>query len=307
MKHTILTIAALCATALFLAGCSSEGNPDSLLPLPPVSGTVPLSVESSTLQGEVTTRGVLGAGAKIGVFLAGTGYPQRNNCQYQYGAPSWTPVDAANTIYLGGSTAQVCAYHPWTSGFDNSAAVPLTTQIYASAADLSFDTDRDVDGSKANKSTSFSMTRAYAKLTLSFQRANYPGTCQIQQVEIQNCLTSATLNITDGTYSSPDGTAGTTLSQVTDVTVPDSGTAEIDWLMVPCRPAGAGMTLVLTIDGKTMTTSIPTASYTPVKGEYKTILLSINGTAVDPVSVTLTDWPASTEINDGGNPFIPLP
>lgn len=309
MKHTILIIAALCATTLFVAGCSSEDNPDSQQPLPPVMGTTPLSVESSTLQGEVTTRGALGAGEKIGVFLAGTGYTACNNYQYNYGSPSWVPAIAANTIYLGGATAQVCAYHPWTTGLTNSAAMPLTSQTHAAAKDLSYATNRDVDGSSANKSTTFAMTRAYARLTLTFQRANYPGTCQIQKVEIRNCLKSANLNITTGAYSGSAGSADVTLTESKNVTVAATGTTPwgSDWLMVPCTPAGTGMTLVITIDGKTMSTTIPTASYKPVAGEYKTIQLSINGTKVNPTSVSLTDWPASTTINNGGNPFIPLP
>lgn len=306
MKHTSIITSTLCAL-LVLSGCSSEDAPESLRPLPPVVGTTPLVVESAGISGEVVTRAALGASDQIGVFLAGSGYTACNNYQYKYGNP-WAPINAGNTIYLGGATAQVCAYHPWTAGLTDSGAIPLTSQIYAAAKDLSYAENRGVDGSLVNKTTTFVMKRAYAKLTLKFKRANYPGTCEIQKVEIQNCLKSANLNITNGVYSVSNGTADLTLTDSKKVTVPTSG--EIgwgsDWLMVPCTPAG-GMKLVLTVDSKTLTTTIPTAQYTPKAGEYKTILLSINGTAINITSVTLEDWPAPITIDNGGNPFIPLP
>lgn len=308
MKHTSIITSALWAL-LVLSGCSSEDTPENLRHLPPVVGITPLLVESAGLSGEVSTRAALGAGQQIGVFLAaGNGYTACNNYQYNFGNP-WAPANAGNTIYLGGASAQVCAYHPWTTGLTNSAAIPLTSQVYNAAKDLSYATNRAVDGSSANKSTTFAMTRAYAKLTLTFQRANYPCTCQIQKVEIKNCLKAANLNITNGVYSGSAGSADVTLTETKNVTVPTTGTVAwgTDWLMVPCTPATGGMTLVLTVDGKTLTTTIPAASYKPVKGEYKTILLSINGTALNITSVTITDWPASTTIDDGGKPFIPLP
>lgn len=301
---TIFTL--LIPASLLLAGCTADETPGMVDPsIPPVEATVPLTVESATVNAEVTTRAAVTSGS-IGIFLTGTGYTAINNRQYDYGTPAWTPNGGvANTIYLGGATASVCAYHPWQASHNNSAAIPLTSQLFDNASkDISFATARNVDGSSANKSTSFAMTRAYAKVTFVFQRSNYPGTCQVQKVELKNLLPSAMLNIGTGAYSTAAGMANSSVSQTKNVTVPATGTVAwgSDFLLVPCTPASTGMTLVITVDGKTMTTTIPTASYKPTKGEYKTITITVQGTGINTTSVTTTDW-----ANGNLGPFVPVP
>nr|WP_302830074.1 fimbrillin family protein [uncultured Bacteroides sp.] len=301
---TIFTL--LIPASLLLAGCTADETPGMVDPaIPPVEATVPLTVESAAVNAEVTTRAAVTSGS-IGIFLTGTGYTAINNRQYDYGTPAWTPNGGvANTIYLGGTTASVCAYHPWQASLNNSAAIPLTSQLFDNASkDISFATARNVDGSSANKSTSFAMTRAYAKVTFVFQRSNYPGTCQVQKVELKNLLPSAMLNIGTGAYSTAAGMANSSVSQTKNVTVPATGTVAwgSDFLLVPCTPASTGMTLVITVDGKTMTTTIPTASYKPTKGEYKTITITVQGTGINTTSVTTTDW-----ANGNLGPFVPVP
>ncbi len=304
MMKTIFTL--LIPASLLLAGCTADETPGMVDPaIPPVEATVPLTVESAAVNAEVTTRAAVTSGS-IGIFLTGTGYTAINNRQYDYGTPAWTPNGGvANTIYLGGTTASVCAYHPWQASLNNSAAIPLTSQLFDNASkDISFATARNVDGSSANKSTSFAMTRAYAKVTFVFQRSNYPGTCQVQKVELKNLLPSAMLNIGTGAYSTAAGMANSSVSQTKNVTVPATGTVAwgSDFLLVPCTPASTGMTLVITVDGKTMTTTIPTASYKPTKGEYKTITITVQGTGINTTSVTTTDW-----ANGNLGPFVPVP
>lgn len=301
---TIFTL--LIPASLLLAGCTADETPGMVDPsIPPVEATVPLTVESAAVNAEVTTRAAVTSGS-IGIFLTGTGYTAINNRQYDYGTPAWTPNGGvANTIYLGGATASVCAYHPWQASLNNSAAIPLNSQLFDNASkDISFATARNVDGSSANKSTSFAMTRAYAKVTFVFQRSNYPGTCQVQKVELKNLLPSAALNIGTGAYSTVAGVANSSVSQTKNVTVPATGTVAwgSDFLLVPCTPASTGMTLVITVDGKTMTTTIPTASYKPTKGEYKTITITVQGTGINTTSVTTTDW-----ANGNLGPFVPVP
>lgn len=296
---TIFTL--LISASLLLAGCTADETPAA----PPVAATVPLTVESAAISAEVTSRAALNSGS-IGIFFSGTGYTSINNRQYNYGTPAWVPNGgASNAIYLGALTASVCAYYPYASGLNNSAALPLTSQVLDNASkDICFATARNVDGTSANKSTAFAMTRAYAKVTFVFQRSNYPGTCQVQKVELKNLLPSATLNIGTGVYSAAAGVANSSVSQTKNVTVPASGTVAwgSDILLVPCTPASTGMTIVLTVDGKTMTTTIPTASYKPTKGEYKTITITVQGTGINATSATTTDW-----VNGNIGPFIPVP
>lgn len=293
---------------LLLAGCTAGDTPGIEPVTPPVTATVPLTVESATVNAEATTRAStpLTSGS-IGIFrLADNGYEAINNRRYDYGTPAWVPNGGAvNAIYLGGKSAQVCAYHPWQASRDNVAAIPLTSQVLTDADnDISFATSRSVDGSSANKSIAFNMIRAYAKMTFKFQRDNYPGRGEVQTVELKNLLPSATLDISNGTYSATAGVAGSSLSQTKSLIIPATGDVAwgSDFLTVPCIPAGSGMTIVITVDGKTMTTFIPVAGYQPKRGEYKTITITVKGTGINATSVTTEDW-ANTDLG----PVIPVP
>lgn len=302
---TIFTL--LIPASLLLAGCTAGEAPGTETVRPPVMATVPLTVESATVNAEVTTRVTtpLTSGS-IGVFrLEGNGYPAINNRRYDYAPTAWEPNGGPeNAVFLGGVAASVCAYHPWQAAL-NSVSIALTSQVLTNTDnDISFATSREVDGSSANKSTTFDMIRAYAKVTFKFQRDNYPGAGVVQKVELKNLLPSATLDIRDGTYSASTGTSGSSLSQTKNLTMPGTGT--IAWgndiLLVPCTPTDTGMTIVITVDGKTMTTTISTASYQPTRGVYTTITIAVQGTSIHATSVTTEAW-TNTDIG----PVIPTP
>ena len=290
---TLFTL--LIQVSLLLAGCTAGETPGVEPVKPPVTATVPLIVESATVNAEVTTRAAttLTSGS-IGVFrLAGNGYTAVNNSRYDYAPLAWTPGGGpANAVLLGGEVARVCAYHPWQASL-NSTAIPLTSQVLTDANnDISFATSRAVDGSSINKTTTFNMIRAYAKVTFKFKRDNYSGTCQVQKVELKNLLPSATLDIGTGAYSTAAGVANSSVSQEKSVTVPATDTVPwgSDILLVPCTPAGTGMTIVITVDGKTMTTTIPVADYQPERGEYATITIMVQGTGINITKVETEDW-----------------
>lgn len=285
---------------VLLAGCSGAELPETVQPPHTAEGNVPLGVEAVSLGAEVNvTRAVSTVNSgSIGIFLTGTGYTAVNNRQYNYATPAWTPNGGvANTIYLGGGQAQVCAYHPWTAANSNSGAVALKSAVYAAANDLSYDKNHGVNGSSAGCSVAFAMTRAYSRIGFKFQRSNYPGTCTVSKLEIKNLLPAASLNITTGVYSATAGTNAATITATRNVTVPGTGT--IDWgenyLLIPCpAPYSTGMEITLTVDGKPMTTTVTTASYKPVAGEYKTLTLTIKGADLKVSTVTTTDWVESS-------------
>ena len=58
----------------------------------------------------------------------------------------------------------------------------------------------------------------------------------------------------------------------------------------------------VTVDGKTMTTTVPLASYKPERGKYVTIMITVQGTSINATSVTTEEW-----INSGIGPVIPIP
>ena len=249
----------------------------------------------------------LGSGTSIGIFRDNTnGYTAAGNIRYNYGSPKWAPQTASETIYLGLLPVNVCAYHPWSSG--KTTAIALTSGVYATTNDLSYATNLSVDG-RTNKTTAltFAMKRAYARVAFKLKRDNYPGTCTVSNLTVKNLLPSTTLTITSGTYAATTGTTAATLNRTRTVVVTATAGASTDWgeeyLLVPCTPAGTGMEITLTVDGKTMTTTVPTASYKPVAGEYKTITLTLKGTDLKASSVTTEDW---TNQNLSGE-YIPLP
>lgn len=303
--RTIFTL--LIPVSLLLAGCTAGETPGIEPVKPPVIATVPLTVESATVNAEATTRTAtpLTSGS-IGVFrLEGNGYDAIDNRRYDYGMPAWIPSGGpGNAVFLGGVTASVCAYHPWQAPL-NSLNFTVTSQVLANdnSNDICFATSRTVDGSSTNKSTTFNMIRAYAKVTFKFQRENYPGSGVVQKVELHNLLQSATLDISTGTYSTNMGVIGTTISQSNSIVMPGTGTVSwgSDILLVPCIPAGA-TTIVITVDGKEMTTSIPTANYQPTRGEYKTITVTVQGTDINVGSVATEEW-----TNSDLGPVIPVP
>lgn len=298
---------------ILLAGCSGSELPEGLQPAGPSEADIPLNVTVASLEAEVEsapgTRAAtnLGSGTSIGIFRDNTnGYTAAGNIRYNYGSPKWAPQTASETIYLGLLPVNVCAYHPWSSG--KTTAIALTSGVYATTNDLSYATNLSVDG-RTNKTTAltFAMKRAYARVAFKLKRDNYPGTCTVSNLTVKKLLPSTTLTITSGTYAATTGTTAATLNRTRTVVVTATAGASTDWgeeyLLVPCTPAGTGMEITLTVDGKTMTTTVPTASYKPVAGEYKTITLTLKGTDLKASSVTTEDWTKQ----DLSDEYIPLP
>lgn len=297
---------ALLLTSLLLAGCTADETTDANAGRSPMELTTPLTIESASLDAELTTRaGSAITSGSIGVFLSGADYVAVNNSRYSYSAGSWSPAETG--INLGAKDAQVCAYYPWVSTYSNSAAIPLTSQVYDATKDLSYAVNQTKNGTSSGTSAiAFDMVKAYARLKIQFKRADYPGTCVVSKVTLKNLLPNATLNITNGAYSASSGTSGSELDRTADVTVATGSTptAWADYLLVPCKPAGSGMVVSLLVDGKPMTTTIPwSGGYSPAAGAYVAITLTIKGTSLGNISVTRDDWPMET---DGGE-HTPLP
>lgn len=298
--------------AVLIAGCSGSELPEGLQPAGPSEAETPLNVTVASLEAEVESSPGTRAATNlttgsIGIFRDNTnGYTAASNVQYNYVSSKWAPQSTSETIYLGLLPVNVCAYHPWSSG--KTTAIALKSDVYATANDLSYATNQSVDG-RTNKSTAltFAMKRAYARVAFKLKRDNYPGTCSVTNLTVKNLLASTTLTITSGTYAATIGTTAATLNRTRTVVVTATAGASTDWgeeyLLVPCIPAGTGMEITLTVDGKTMTTTVPTASYKPVAGEYKTITLMLKGTDLKASSVTTEDWTKQ----DLSDEYIPLP
>lgn len=328
MKKFLITM----TFAALLAGCSEEDS------APGGNGEQersPLTVQSASLNADVQTRVTTTpvTSGSIGLFLANNAsYPDAyvavDNNQYSYGTP-WTSSDP---IYLGGETADVCAYYPYSADRSDSKAFALTTQTYSADADLCFAENIPMNGAKLTADgagtigckVSFTLKRAYSKVAFEFYRKDYPGTCKMTHIQLKNCILGNTLDITSGTY----GTAPTTGDMDYDVqiTVPeDDGTTTPtpsittsdddadakNLLVIPGDIPGsgdAGVTIVLTVDGKTMTTDIPRATLGKfVAGKVYTFKMSVNGTSTEVEQIDIENWVAEDVTDSDGKPFVPKP
>lgn len=312
--------------AIALASCADTESPagsgsDDSLPILDVTGAGITSEEAVTRAAGTTT---LTSGS-IGVFLSNTDpadtdppYTTVSNRKYAYGVPKWT---TAKAIYLGGEEANVCAYYPYSEA-QATTVVPLTTQGYTLANDLSYapnlkvngGPDKTIDGN-VGRHVTFVLKRAYSRTKFEFTRKNYTGTGHITRVVLRKLPASATLDIATGSYSG-ETQADRTLTVDYTLPQPDLSTADKtvtpteELLVAPGKIAetGAGdkngLALVLTIDNKAMTTYIkPTVLNELKAGKYYTFKVNVNGTGIDIDKVELEDWEAKDLADAGDKPF----
>lgn len=319
-KEAIIMMIA--AAAVTIASCTADenlpgGGEGDARPVLDVLGAGIAPTEAATRAVGTTTV----TSGSIGVFLSNTDpadtdppYVPVSNRKYTYGTPKWTTDKA---IYLGGEEANVCAYYPY-SATQATTAVALATQAYAAGKDLSYapcvkvngGPDKTIDGN-VGRHVTFVLTRAYSRGRVELTRKNYTGTGTVTEIKWQKLPLSATLGIADGTYTAL--TAGEKV-QTVSYTLPatDALTVkEADELLIapgkiaePTAGDKEGLVLVLTIDGKPMTTYLKPSALNELKpGKYYTFKVNVNGTGIDITKVELEDWQAQTLEDTGNNPF----
>jgi len=275
--------------SLVLSGCIDDQ-------VKPGGESVALSVgqvKAAQLKTRSTTAVTSG---NIGVFLSGTGYTTKTNVMYSYGT-LWTTTDP---LYLMSDPATICAYYPYSSGITDATAVPLSSQLYSTTADLCYATN--TNKSKVSPNIDFVMSRAYARLTLSItHEESYTGACTISNVTLANAgiCTSGSLNISTGTLSSTTvGTVSLPLS--TNITVAANTTSSIQVLMVPVATAMTGNVMVsFTVDGVVCSSTISANSLPTLevgtnyiinasmgKTGLNTFLMSVSGTGTLSMNMT---------------------
>lgn len=323
----LLTLAALalqgCDRADQEAGLPAPGNTPLVVLSAGIDGETPAGTRAAVTTTELTT-------GSLALFLrgaAGTGYADKNNLKYTYtaaGTPSkWVAADAANTLYLGAEQASVCACYPHNGDgtCNDPTAIPLTSQAYtATAANLSYDTDRTLDGTGTGCKTSFTLKRAYAKVNFTFTRDNYPSAGALTQITLANCCTkNSTLNIKTGVYATATTVAD--LSNTVSLTIPadktpvataDGDAAKNSFLVVPgnipdyAGATGMGAEVVLTVDGKNVRVLIPKTTLAAWQaGKAYNIRIKLTGTGITLGTVETKDWTTDEVKADGDKPFVP--
>ena len=245
--------------AVLAAGCGNEKDTEL-----PADALVPVEIAGAGISAEVQTRATITSGS-IGVFRTGANYTQQYE-KYTYNN-GWTP--SANTIYVGGADATVCAYYPYDDAANRSGtAFTLGVQGWSAAKDLSYAYTTGV--SNKQPYVSFAMKRAYARLKLSITRkANYVGNCNITNVNVKsgsgnNFMTLRTLDIANGNLwgevYQPDGwTYAVNLGDIAS-----GATNTVYDVLVPPQPVKGGLTITLPIDGVNRYVTVPGGAY----GDY---------------------------------------
>lgn len=333
--------AALLGAAAFLFACCSQdelpgagganARPDGIAALHIASATLQVpQAQPGTRATSAATRATAAplTTGSIGVFRSkGTGYAEAlANKQYTYTAANgWQPSAAADTVYLMANDADVCAYFPYNSAYTDVAAIPLASGKYTGTADdlakhdtldICYDVNRTLNG--ALTATDFTMKHAMAMVQLSFERLNYDSdNCNLTSVTIKNkeLISTATLDITDGTYGTGTKATNAALTwtpgatdPATGIQVPATGvSAPTSALLVPCTLDAGGTTFGFTVDGQKMSVKVPAATLSALTaGKIYKLKFIIHAASVTLSDVSIIDWTsawsAGSEPNIDGTP-----
>ena len=326
MNNMMKPLFLIAATTLLLCACTSQ-EPESPADgnhLPRRIGMEVLATSTNELSPVVraTTATTITSGS-IGVFLhpKTTGeYDVKKNVRYTAstvsGSTKWTSADP---LFFTSYMALVCAYHPYGAAqtYENCEAMPLATQEYNAAYDLSYAGDIPMNAtlgvatgieSGAGNQVNFKMKRAYALLDLNFKRGALKDDVVISRIEVAATgLKSAnTLNIRTGVYGTPVAATDSKFALVKDVTVPrNTAVTPVtqSLLMVPATGL-SGMKLTLTLkQAGSPTMSVAVGSITAFERGKRYILnLTVNGTSVDFDSMTVqTGWDDEAMANSDGS------
>lgn len=286
---------------LLLAACDpdesqvgqGDGIPLSITSVMQSGTSSGMSTRSTTFTGDIGLFRLSDAGKYVGSV---------NNARYSYSGSSWAAATTADVIYLTKNTATLCAYCPYSSSteYASGTAVTLTSQEYATAKDLCYQTG--VSASSTTAAT-FTLNHAYALITFTLTRGStYPanGACAVSNISIANAgiVNTGSLNMTTGIYT--QSTSGTAISYVptspstlSTTGITSGGQATTLVLMAPVTITMSGnMTLTFTVDGKVMSTTLSLSTYTGLTtlaaNTNYSIPITINGTALSVGTVSFT-------------------
>nr|DAU81405.1 MAG TPA: Fimbrillin-like [Caudoviricetes sp.] len=314
MKRKSKQITALILACLLAAGCTQADMMTGDGVTCP-TGRVPLAIGSADVQtGVPDTRAAqtLGAGASIGVFLNNasgvTSYTPMKNVRYDCVSTAWNPVTESVRIYLTSDKADVCAYYPYDTSVTGASAVSLTPRILADGiSPLAYATNQTVDAD--NKNVTFSMTQACSWLVIDFKRGNIKDDITLSEFSLTNSglYKEYVLNITDGSTTNTAADGGT-VTFSGDIALPQNSTVTRSLSMPPSPTLTGGVKVSVKVkEYGNKVLSITLTGLTALARGYKyAVTLTVDGTELGVASVEVLPWTEST-VNNGGNPFIPLP
>lgn len=310
----LCALCVLCA-AMLAAGCTQD-EPLAAVAGGGAPGQVPLAIMSADVQTEVTvTRAstALGAGSSIGVFLNNasgvTSYTAKNNVRYNCASTAWNPESEPARIYLTSDNADVCAYYPYRADVTDATRVSLVPRVLADGeAPLAYAANLTVNAD--NKNVTFSMTQACSWLVIDFTRGDVPDDITLSEFSLINggLYKAAQLDVTTGGTSSFTAADGGTLTFTGDIALAKNSTVTRSLSMVPSPLLVGGLKVSMKVKeygNKVLSTTLADLTALARGTKYK-VTLTVDGTKLEATSVEVLPWTAST-VNNGGNPWIPLP
>lgn len=307
---------ALAFCVLLAAGCSQVEEVISSSHTDSNCMRVPLVIASAEVQTEVpSTRAftALGAGSSIGVFLGNVnedGFEMTHaNVRYYYGSPKWVPISEQEKIYVTSDNAGVCAYYPYRAGVSDGPHVSLAPRILADGeVPIAYATLQSTNA--GYKEMSFSMQQACSWLVMNFKRGNTKDDITLSEFSLINSklYKEYLLDITDGSISNTTSADAGTITFAGDIALAKNSTVTRNLSMPPITWLGGGLKVSVKVKeygNKVLSTTL-TALTTLQRGYKYAVTLTVNGTGLGVSSVEVLPWTEST-INNGGNPFVPLP
>lgn len=282
-----------------LSGCSNnDDDPQN------DKGTA-FGIASASLESVITKSStpLTTDGATLGVYrLALNGYAAASNVEYYYDAslatPAWVIRNTSSMIYLNNNQATVCAYNPYHAAFTDPAAIPVAPVAYSTENDLTV--SGHVTVNNANNQAGFTdMQHVFSSITFTISKdETYSGTGAVSNIKIgsSQTLTGATLDVTVSPYTLSSPVQGE-VSIVQSIASITTGTpVDTRILMVPVSTLDQAMTLIFTVDGVDLETTITPggANFTDftalTAGTNYKIGVMIKGTGLVVSSVSITDW-----------------
>ena len=324
-KTRTTTIASACilgAAAFLLTCCTQDELPGGIIP-PGNSLYISSAIIASAGHTEttITTRALVPVTkGSLGIFRSkGTGYASTlDNLEYTYKSDvlGWQAATAADTLFLNGDDADVCAYYPYNVALNliDKTGIPLMSGKYTGTDakhdpnDICYDTDRTLNG--ANRVTSFEMKHAMAMLEFKITKdVDYQGDCRVTSVSLlnPNLIRVSSIDISNGTYDTTPvkGAVAYNPGADADGILIGNAASTTAALLVPFTPDTDGLTLSFAVNDMPVTVSIGTDKLPKVEAGYRyTVNLTMKATSMKVTGVEMMPW---EETGVGGDDYTWYP
>lgn len=287
-RQYIITFFSLVAAMLF-AGCAKDVSVAGLDVSKPVQFTTS-SVNEYVFK---STETALSTGDYIGVFA---GSPiSRNNVKMRVNGSALEYTDDADRIYwTTGQTvaSNFVAYEPWIAD-DSFASLSDKQRVWTVNSDQSSDANfyaSDLKVANVNVAAEadvdlvFNHILGKVTLTITSQLAS-----PLTQVELVNVITSGTVDLDDGTISSPGARTSTVIAHQKSF---NSGTKVYVYEAILIPDASAQPSIRITVEGGTTYTYTLDSSFSLVKGANATAAFTILRPGLSAVfsSMSVSSW-----------------